>query len=121
MMPVAITKLHITRRIAWTLFFIVVFPSACVSHYDFLSLDSIPEVPSGIPDRFVGLRVAFLIRRAHCQRISPGRLCGPRRLPGAKGVRAMILSAFCGHPGFPVVIRDFHEVHAAKPTESNAL
>src|SRR5260370_42034685 len=92
---------------------------ARISHDDFLPLDPIPEVPSWIPDRIVGLHVAFFIRRAHCQRITPWRLCGPRRLPGAKGVCAIVLPEFCRHPALSRVIRNFHAVHAAKPTESD--
>src|SRR6267143_5955069 len=97
----------------------MVLPSASISRDDVLPLDAIPEVPPWIPDRLFGLRVVLFIRCAHCQRKTSGRVCGPRRLPGAEGVRAMVVSKFCRHPALSGVIGDFNADHATVPTESN--
>src|SRR5713101_10139533 len=120
MTPAAIPKLPTRRRIARTLLFIGVLPLARISHDEFLPLDPIPEVPAWVPDRLVGLRVVFFICCAHYQRITPRRVCGPRRLPSAEGVRAVVVSEFCRHPALSPVIGNFHADHTTKPTESDA-
>src|SRR5260370_41868304 len=76
----------------------VISPLACISDDDFLPLDPIPEISAWIPNRLVGLRVAFFVRRTHGQRITPWCFWHPRRLPGAEGVGAMVLTEICGHP-----------------------
>src|SRR5260370_7310002 len=115
----AIAKPPTPKKIPRTVLFIRVPPLACIPYYDFLPLNPIPKIPTRIPDRLVGLGVAFFIGGTHRQRITPRRLCSPRRLPGTEGVRAMVLSEFCRRPALSRVIRDLHAVDAGETAESD--
>src|SRR5258708_36916734 len=113
--PAAIPKPHTTRKIARTLLFIGVLPLACISYYDFLPLNAIPKIASRIPDRLVGLGVAFFISSPHRQRITPPRLCGPRCLPGPEGGPSLVFSEFCPRPVFSSIIPHFYPVYPGEP------
>src|ERR1700688_2423 len=105
-------------KIARALFCIANSPLARISHDAFLPLDPIPEIPAWIPDRLVGLRVAFFIGRAHDDGIAPWRLSSPRRFPGAERVGAMVLAELRVRPVLSV-IRNFHSVYYPEATESD--
>src|SRR5260370_34512826 len=104
----AIAKPPTPKKIPRTVLFIRVPPLACIPYYDFLPLNPIPKIPTRIPDRLGGLGVAFFVGGTHHQRITPLRLCSPRRLPRTAHERAMVLSEYCRHPALSRALPHVH-------------
>src|SRR5581483_7581626 len=68
------------------------FSSLGVSRDEFDALDAVPEIPAGIPDRLVGLRVSFFVGGARHQGVLSGRSRRPLRFPGTEGIRPVVLA-----------------------------
>jgi len=72
MLSTAPKKRYKGKRASAALFSFAMRSSSRDSRDELLFFDAIPQIPPGIPHRFIGLRVAFVIGRANSHPVLPG-------------------------------------------------
>src|SRR5215469_15571384 len=82
--------------------------SICPSHSEFLLLNLVPQISTGIPDGLIGLHVAFFVGSANRHGVIPGCLRRPPRFPGPERIRSVVLAHLRLTPAFRAILRNLH-------------